>query len=631
VRRVVRGYLFTTAAALLVLGTIVGSAWSQNPTGVTTSPIVCPSTGQTIPAGTPGNQLDSLCPPASSSNSHAVNINPAVQGAANEIQNSISDAVANWLRGGDPNAKAAAAAAAAAEAEREQQEAEARRALAEQQRQAVFNRLSQELKLSGLAELYLKGFDNNSGLHLKGLGDPATNTPGDLQLKGFNDASSTAGNTMPSAPTPLGPQTCFFGECGPTDEGLLDPWNDPKVVDLRDLQQGLDLALVASKAPSADRQAIMDQALAAANGDTSIQVTIPGNTAPPEMSEQGLLAFQQANNIYRQAHNDAYQLQQTYQQIQQTQQAAAAIVTTTEQELENYLRQPIDEMKLEQKQFAMAQIYDAALQEELAYGKSWAQYLAARQRYYDDRYELEMYLWNTALGKLGNPPSLPGPLIASQSPPDSDLTLLLPLDAPTAIPTKGDLSFLRELQIQESAQPLDPISRKVLQELQQGQTEATINERIEEGAIANLDHQNEAERLVASQPPQTFPPNLMNEYSNNPNFHQQFDAERESITEAEQRSVQSAIQVADRQWQQKQSELQNQGLLQAGVPWAQQAQSNPHLAAEIAAAQKQVTVNLDYNVTRAEYEAQQQWQKWIEQQAVTLPQPQISNVGAVRD
>jgi len=530
---------------------------------------------------------------------------------------------------GDPAAKAAAAAAAAEAARKQEAEIARQQALAEQQRQAMFDRLSHELKMSGFGDLSLKGFDNSSDLQLKGFANTAINAGGDLHLKGFGNQPPT-GDT-PAESTSLGPQTCFFGECGPTDSGPLEPWNDPKVVDLRDLQQGVDLAVVATKAQPANQRAIMDQALAAANGDTSIQVTIASDTAVPVISEQGLLAFQQANNAYRQAHDSAYQLQQSYQLNQQRRAAVNAIVTQTQQQLEADLRANIDEMTLEQRQFAMAQVFDAALQEELSYGKTWAQYLAARKQYYKDRYELQMYLWSTALGKQGSPSSPPPQLTASTTLSESDLSLVLPPMGPLVAPTKQDLKFLQDLEIEQTAQPPDIITRKVIDELEEEEKNAEISNRLDEGAIADIEHHQEAEQQLAAQPTMIFPPNILKQYRNSPQFAQQMNAEHQRIAAEEQRNVERAVKDADRQWEQKISQWQSQGLVQPDTPLAQQAKSNPQLGTQVTAAQKQVTADLDYRVTRAKYQAALEWQQWMEKEEATLPQPTLTEVEAARD
>ena len=208
------------------------------------------------------------------------------------ISDSVADAVHKFLYG-DPAAKAAADAEAA-EAERERQAEFARQqALEEQKRQEMFQRLGQELMgFSDGPQLQLMGMGNSPDLQLMGM-----DRPNDLQLMGFGNQAPAL--NAPPAQTPLGPQTCFFGECGPQDPGLQDqiePWGNSNVVDLRDLQQGVDLASLATKAQPADRQTIMDQVLAAANGDQSVQIAMPDSTAVPVMSGQVLLEFQKAND-----------------------------------------------------------------------------------------------------------------------------------------------------------------------------------------------------------------------------------------------------------------------------------------------------------------------------------------------
>jgi hypothetical protein len=568
-----------------------------------------------------------------SSGGAGANTNAAMQAAMNQLGTAIDQAVGNELHKmifGDPAAKAAAEAAAA-EAQREQQAAIARQqALEEQRRQAVFQRLSHELMgLSAAPQLQMMGLSNGSQLQMMGMDDAPK-----LGMMGTDVASSVSSGSPSSGDStvPAGPQTCFFGECGPQNPDLSEPieaWNDPKVVDLRDLQQGIDLANVATKAPPAERQTIMDQALAAANGNQSVQVTAPSDNAVPVMNEQGLLAFQQANNAYRQAHESAYQLQQNFQLSQQRQAAVNAVVTQSEQQLEAELKANIDKMTLEQKQLAMAKIFDAALQQELAYGKTWAQYLAARQKYYQDQYDLQMYLWNTALGKQGSPPS-PPPQLAQRpvvsptkedgallhaveapsdktaatisGPPDSDLNLVLDL-GPVTAPTAKDLDFLEQIDTWP-----DSFSQKVY----------------------SYFRQNEAV-LWSKQAAFSCPSNLANQFDRDPQFQQKMNSESKTIYAQQQQVSQGALHDAEAAWNQEISKAQSSGLYQPGIPLDQQVQSKPQLAAQLNAVQKQITAELDYKVTRAQYEAQQQWQKWIEQQEAAYRPPTISAVAAARD
>ena len=253
-----------------------------------------------------------------------------VFGAASALSSAISDTVADAVHNflyGDPAAKAAADAEAA-EAERERQAEIARQlAIQEQKRQEMFRRLGQELMgFSDGPQLQLMGMGNSPDLQLMGM-----DRPNDLQLMGFGNQAPAL--NAPAAQTPLGPQTCFFGECGPQDPGLQDqiePWGHSNVVDLRDLQQGVDLASLATKAQPADRQAIMDQALAAANGDKSIRIAMPASTAVPVMSERGLLAFQQANDAYRYAHESALRMQESFNQIEAQRQGLYAVMKVSE-------------------------------------------------------------------------------------------------------------------------------------------------------------------------------------------------------------------------------------------------------------------------------------------------------------
>ena len=63
----------------------------------------------------------------------------------------------------------------------------------------------------------------------------------------------------------------------------------------------------------------------------------------------------------------------------------------------------------------------------------------------------------------------------------------------------------------------------------------------------------------------------------------------------------------------------------------QQAQSNPQLQSQINAMQKQITTELDLKVTRAQFEAEEQWQQWIEKEEATLPRPTLTAVAATRE
>lgn len=561
-------------------------------------------------------------------------------GAASALSSAISDTVADAVHNflyGDPAAKAAADAEAA-EAERERQAEIARQlAIQEQKRQEMFRRLGQELMgFSDGPQLQLMGMGNSPDLQLMGM-----DRPNDLQLMGFGNQAPAL--NAPPAQTPLGPQTCFFGECGPQDPGLQDqiePWGNSNVVDLRDLQQGVDLASLATKAQPADRQAIMDQALAAANGDKSIRIAMPASTAVPVMSERGLLAFQQANDAYRYAHESALRMQESFNQIEAQRQGLYAVMKVSEEQLEADFQAHFDEMSLAEKEAAMAKIFDAALDMDKAYGNHWMEYLAARQQFYEYKFQTQMYLWDTALGKQGNPPNPPRqlgeatgdlhgqPVIA---PTKEDLNLLLPDVKIVAVPTKEDMKLVEDMALESSPQPPDILTKKVIDFLEQERTEADLSNLLTEGAVENVQHELEVEQRMAAPQPEHFPPNIMNQYEANPQFQQTMNAERQQIASTEQQSVQNAVQDADSAWEQKLSQFQNQGLAQPGIPVGQQAQSNPQLQSQINAMQKQITTELDLKVTRAQFEAEEQWQQWIEKEEATLPRPTLTAVAATRE
>lgn len=112
---------------------------------------------------------------------------------------------------------------------------------------------------------------------------------------------------------------------------------------------------------------------------------------------------------------------------------------------------------------------------------------------------------------------------------------------------------------------------------------------------------------------------------------QQMNAESKAIYGQQQATSQAALHDAEAAWKQALTAAQSKGLYRPGVPLEQQVQSNPQLAAQLSTAQKQIAAELEYKVTRAQYQAQRQWQQWIEQQEATLPQPKISSVAAARD
>jgi hypothetical protein len=563
--------------------------------GVTAEPIYCKSTGQTIPAGTPGSQLDSLCPPEAKAGSSAPanSLQQAEMNAAGQIGFALGQAIGQALFGNKTTNAAAAAAAAEAEREREE-EAEKEAALAKQKQQEMYDRLSRSLKLSGLATLSLKGFDNdyNSGLQLKGFGNASSSPGGDLQLKGFgnsqpsNNPPSADGSQVATTPFGLGGNPCLPSS---VDSNTVDlradtpgvcpgaPTGDPKVVDLRDVQQGVDLAVVAANATPADRDVILDQALDAANGNQSIQVNLASSSSAPTVNENGLRAFQQANAAYRQARESAYQHQVAYNEAEKKREMAQAIVGTYQSQLEADFQNHIDEMTLAQKQETMAKIFDAAVQERIAYGKTWAEYLAASAQYKFDKLAAEDELMRLAqTGKYD--PNAPPPV-----PTKADLDLLSPIaDLPKG-PTKEDAALLQEIELSNG-----------------GLLNVLMNSKIENREL------------------EQFPPAIVQQYNSNPAFQKQMQDEHGQLFGARDAATQAATHDLEKEWDQKLAGLRDQGLLQPGVSLTAQEQANPQLHAQLQAIRQQLISEADYKTARAQWQANDKWQAWIEAQNARL-------------
>ncbi len=621
--------------AILIL-VAASAGWSQAPTATP----VC------VEAGPDPNHMTAAgCNASAPTPSQpAMNTtNPAMQGAANALGNvsyQLGYKLGQWLFGGSNNADNAAAAAAAAEAEREQQDALARQeALREQQRQAMFDRLSHELKMSAFGDMQLKGFDNSAGqMQLKGFSDTTSNTGGgEMALKGFGDSPSS-GSTPPTtsdSTTPVGGQTCFFGECGPQNPDLsepIEPWNDPKVVDLRDVQDGAVVANLAVQAPPADRQMIMDQALAVTNGVSTLPV--PATTTLPQISDQGLLEFQQANAAYRQAHDSAYSLQVQFNQYMQQQNDTVAMIRIYEQQLENDLRNNSDSLTLAQQQEKLAQIFDAALMEKLAYGRTYAELLAARQQYYQTKYADEMVLWKAAGGPAIGPPQVtppppPPPPTTGATSPDygANLQLALPPVQGAQAPTQSDLQFLHQLDGIGTAPVPTTAGLQYPNQVNgtgtPGQTQGVV-------APANADLQYLQQLNGASpdvllsaelntQEITQYPPQIVQRYNTDPAFQQEMNAQHQSLFAERDQAEQQFVQQANAQVQQGLAALQNQGVLQPGTSPAAQAQTNPPLTAQLSSLKQQVEAKLNYQLSGADYETQNLWQQWINQQA-TQPQ-----------
>jgi len=355
------------------------------------------------------------------------------------------------------------------------------------------------------------------------------------------------------------------------------PTGDPKVVDLRDVQQGVDLAVVAGNASPADRGLILDQALDAANGNHSIQVNMDPNSAAPAVNQAGLQTFQQANAAYRQARESAYQHQVAYEEAEKKREMAAAIIEAYETQLSTDFQNQIDAMTLAQKQETMARIFDAAIQERIAYGKTWAEYLTASEQYKFDKLAAEDELMR--LAQTGPyDPNAPPPV-----PTKADLDLLPPIaDLPKG-PTKEDAALLQQIELSDG-----------------GLLNLLINSKIESQELTQ------------------FPPAVVQQYDSNPVFQKQAQDEHRELFGARDVAIDAATHDLEKGWDQKLAELRDQGLLPPGVSLTAQEQANPQLHAQLHAIRQQLISQADYKTAYANWQANDKWQAWIEAQNARL-------------
>jgi hypothetical protein len=255
-------------------------------------------------------------------------------------------------------------------AERARQEEERRRAEEERERQEMFERLSSQLKLSGLGGLAPKGFDGNGrGLNLKGISQMEL-----LELKLGDEIPINDGNDL----KPQG--TSFFGLGGAGDSQLPpEPSNDPMVVDLRNCRRAAFLVEAAEKASPEDAERLIDEAVLGAQGDTGFVADPPAGTVPV-VSEAGLIAFQKANIAYAKAHDFRLRQTEVFNQAQLRRELVAKAIQIKQAELEKDLAQKLDKVSLEEKHRLMAEIFAAAKAEYETWIKAKAEMDIVRSR-----------------------------------------------------------------------------------------------------------------------------------------------------------------------------------------------------------------------------------------------------------
>ncbi len=118
--------------------------------------------------------------------------------------------------------------------------------------------------------------------------------------------------------------TSFFGIGG--GEGAanyVEPaHDDPMVVDLRHVQSGVYIVEMAATAPPQDSVILIDQAFAVATGGSSF-VMQGAPDKPPSVNPEGLRAFQEANNRYREERDSNHVLRKKFEEARRRREAAS--------------------------------------------------------------------------------------------------------------------------------------------------------------------------------------------------------------------------------------------------------------------------------------------------------------------
>ncbi|MDE3137506.1 MAG: hypothetical protein KGL59_13090, partial [Acidobacteriota bacterium] len=287
---------------------------------------------------------------------------------------------------------------------------------------------------------------------------------------------------------------------------------------------------------------------------------------------------------YRQARDSVYQRQQLFNQAEKKREAAYAIVSAYQAQLAADFENHIDAMTLAQKEATMAKIFDAARQQRIAYGKRWAEYLAASAQYDFERKAAQDELMRLAQTGPYDPALL------TKGPPDSDLKLLLPLETATRVPTKADL----DLQLGV--------------ELAGGAT----------GSPGDLPLNFPSDNQLRPEELQEFPPAIVHQYKSDATFQQQMNAEHEAIFRARDQAAKTAVSEVGQQWDRKIAELERAGTVQPGVSVPEQEKANPQLHAQLQQIRAQILSDFDAKLAHSNWQASDKWQAWLEAQNARL-------------
>ena len=238
---------------------------------------------------------------------------------------------------GDPAEQARQQAIREEQQRRQAEEAQLRAAELARQRQIAHDKLMKSLKLFGTT---------GGGLRLKSIADEGLdwdgrNNSSAPRLKGIADEQADAVDLRPAG-------TSFFGLGGGGQEQPM-VHDDTSVVDLRDYRRASFLAHAANNAPPQDRSFLIDEAIRAADGDTSFVAEIPDGT-PIIEDEDKFRAFQNANQNYRDAQHAVVAANGRLTLAERRASVAEEAVRRTENELKQLAEQGADAATIARKQ-----------------------------------------------------------------------------------------------------------------------------------------------------------------------------------------------------------------------------------------------------------------------------------------
>lgn len=205
----------------------------------------------------------------------------------------------------------------------------------------------------------------------------------------------------------------FFGLGGGRVHGVLDEeHNDPMVVDLRNYRRASFLACAAENAAPQDQDAVLEEAVKAAQGDTSF-IAEPPPGSVPEIDEKGLLEFQRNNIAYANALDSELRQRRAYNEAMVRRELAVKTVAQRKKTLEERFKEKQASEKAAKTDKEWAELSKAALQEYEAWLTAEAEMAAVKGRRFFERGLLLLSL-NRAGAGSGKDPTLPSEIVRTE-------------------------------------------------------------------------------------------------------------------------------------------------------------------------------------------------------------------------